>query len=822
MGNNGQLPPQSQQPEQAGPPGQARQPEQQGYYGWQYDQDADAGGQGRQQVPPQQMPPAYPSPGQQMPPAYPPPGQQSPTGSPPRPYPNQGQPGQQQRPPLPSRYQEPILDMGTSLGYTQGMEYQYFDAPQPSQALPVLRQERLQQLREERLRRQQRRMPDVTSVIQRKRQRQQPEAPPAPPAPPAGAPGWGPNAQPSMFAGSPPQMPPAQMSPARAMPPVEISPSLARPAFSPPQAPAQLSPAQGLEPARESSQDTGMIQRARIGKATMILTGAFVVSRVLGLVRTSMFAFVFGTSSFSDAYLQAFLIPDFIFNIVAGGALSSAFIPVFTNYMIGKHDEKTAWHIASAALNLAISIMIALAGLAIIFAGQLVPIYNHGVPASEIVLITSLTRIMLLQSIILGGGVIVNSVLNAQQDFLLPAIGTVLYNVGLIIGLLPGVVLAFHGSRNDTFDVYAASWGVVLGAFLQVAVQIPGLVKVGMRYKFTFDWRHSGVIQIGRQMLPRILNAGMLYFSTFVDRSLILLLVVVVGADATNGLITQYYQAFQLVLLPLGIFGMAVSTAAFPTLAENVARGRFDRVRGTILETLRSILFMSVPSSVGLIILGLPVIQVLLEHGAYTLADAQSTTVPLGFFALGLAGLAAVEILTRSFYALRDSVTPVIVSIAQFLFKIALALMLIDFSVLGSTPDAKGALGMGMLAFSTSIAALLEAATLLWLLHRRIRRLEARPQGLELRGLAFFVGRLLLASIAMAVVILLIRFVLDAILVTTNEQRLGFGGTLIAFIKLLIEIFAGFVVYMRVAHMLGIEELGPVKRVLNRLKLSWI
>lgn len=806
MGNDGQLPQQPQQPGQTGQPG---------YYGWQYDQDADAAPDGPgQRMHPQQVPPVY-SPGQQPPPVYPP-------GYPAHAFPDQGQPGQmgaQQQPPLPSRYQEPVQDMGSSLGYTQGMEFQYFDAPQPSQALPILRQQRLQQLREERMRRQQRRMvPDVTSVIQRKGQQQKPP-PAAPTAPPQGALGRWPNAQPSMFA--PPQMPPAQISPAVTMPPVEISPSLAHPAFAPTQAPGQLSPAE-LESAQKSSQDTGMIQRARIGRATMILTGAFVASRVLGLVRTSMFAFVFGTSSFSDAYLQAFLIPDFIFNIVAGGALSSAFIPVFTNYMVGKQDEKTAWHIASAALNLAISVMIGLAALAIIFAGQLVPVYNHGVPASEISLIIALTRIMLLQSIILGGGVIVNSVLNAKQDFLLPAIGTVLYNVGLIIGLLPGVVLAFHGSRNDTFDVYAASWGVVLGAFLQVAVQIPGLVKVGMQYKFTFDWRHPGVIQIARQMLPRILNAGMLYFSTFVDRSLILLLVVVVGVNATNGLITRYYQAFQLVLLPLGIFGMAVSTAAFPTLAENVARGRFDRVRGTILETLRSILFMSVPSSVGLIILGLPVIQVLLEHGAYTLMDAQSTTVPLGFFALGLAGLAAVEILTRSFYALRDSVTPVIVSIAQFLFKIALALILIDFSVLGSTPDAKGALGMGMLALSTSIAALLEAAVLLWLLHQRIRNLEERPQGLELRGLAFFTGRILLASLAMGVVILLVRFVLDMILVTTSAQALGIGGTFLAFIKLLIEISAGFVVYMRVAHMLGIEELGPVKRVLNRLKLSWI
>src|SRR5689334_22469368 len=127
-----------------------------------------------------------------------------------------------------------------------------------------------------------------------------------------------------------------------------------------------------------SKEDTGALQRVRIGKATLILTSAFVASRVLGLLRTSLFAFVFGTSSTSDAYLQAFLIPDFLFNIIAGGALLSAFIPVFTNYMISKNDEKTAWHIASSSLNLTIAVMSGLALFAIIFAPVLVPLYNPG------------------------------------------------------------------------------------------------------------------------------------------------------------------------------------------------------------------------------------------------------------------------------------------------------------------------------------------------------------------------------------------------------------------------------------------------------------
>ena len=771
VGNEGQQPP---LPPQGQPPD---------YYGWQYDQD-------------------HPAMASQPPP--------EPPHAPQQPIRVNGV--------FPSaRYQEPIADMGTTLGYNQGSEYQYFNAPQPSQPMAQLRQERLQQLREDRMRRQQRRMagPDATIAIPRKNKNSGPPVP----EPVQHERVYGPDGQPMVYGNNPSAIPPMQASPVIAPPmPANVATGI------------EDGASENLQPASAVAQDTGMLQRVNIRRASLILTGAFVASRVLGLLRTSMFAFVFGTGPTSDAYLQAFLIPDTIFNIVAGGALSSAFIPVFAKYMIGEHDEKTAWRIASSALNLAIIIMSVLALIAIIFARQIVPLYNPGPLVTDprykdylahLDLIAMLTRIMLLQSIVLGGGVIVNSVLNARQNFLLPAIGTVLYNVGLIAGLVPGFYFAFHGQRNDSSAVLFATWGVVIGALFQVAVQIPGLFKVGMHYTPSFDWRHPGVIQIGRQMVPRIINAAMLSLSTFVDRSLISLLVVVVGITGVNGLITQYYNSLQLVLLPLGVFGMAVSTAAFPTLAENVAKGRFDRVRSTILETLRSILFMSIPSSVGLIVLGLPIIQVLLEHGRFSLADAQSTVVPLAFFAFGLTGLTAVEILTRSFYAMRDSTTPVIVSVGQFVFKIALSLLLINVAVFGAK------WGMGALAFSTSLAGIVEALLLFWLLHQRVG-------GLQIRVIALFTGRVILASLAMGLALLIIRNVLDfglgviahvpilIFLDTTRTQSLGLLGTFVALFKLMLEVLVGLIVYIRVARLLGIEELGPIKRVLDRLKLSWI
>jgi putative peptidoglycan lipid II flippase len=380
--------------------------------------------------------------------------------------------------------------------------------------------------------------------------------------------------------------------------------------------------------------------------------------------------------------------------------------------------------------------------------------------------------------------------------------------------LLPGFFLVFFGRSpaHLTIAVYAATIGVVLGAVLQVGVQIPGLLKERMRYNFVFDWKHPGVRQIGRQMLPRVLNAAMLYFSTFVDRGLILLLIVGPLLINQQGLITQYYQALQLVLLPLGIFGMAVSTAAFPTMAENVTLGRLDRVRAIIEDTLRSILFLSIPASVGLIVLGLPIIQVLLQHGPFSLADATTTSVPLAFFAFGLAGLAAVEILTRSFYAFRDSRTPVIVSIAQFVLKILLSLILL--ALVKGNP----AWRLGMLAFSTSVAGLLEAVVLLWLLQKKLGMLR-------LRQLAIFSGRVLLASLAMGIGVLLLRTLLDTVLITTTAPKLGVLGTIFAIFKLLAELFMGLLVYVWATRQLGVEDFwkqGPVRRVLERFKLSWI
>ena len=671
------------------------------------------------------------------------------------------------------------MNMGGSLGYTQGLQYNAMNMAQPSQELPRMRQERLQRLREDRMRRQLNRSPKNVTIA---------------------GPRKGEASLPGINSALPPRVPSGKLDRAGIVP---VRSSTAAPAdlqYKP--RPPSSTP--NLQRSTAPAQDTASIQRIRMGRVSSIISGAFMASSILGLVQTFLFTFIFGGFTSGDAYLQAYLIPNLIYTVIAGGALGSAFIPVFTFYAEKNKDEKTAWHITSSALNLSTGIMIVLAIVMLFLAPVLVPLYTK---AGEVGLAVTLTRIMLIQAIVLGSGVIVGAVLNTKQDFMRTALGTVLYNVGLILGLIPGFLLTLHsnGSAPSDVAVYAATWGVVFGAILQVGVQLPGLSKINMQYSFVFDWKHPGVRQIVRQMIPRIINAMMLSFSTAVDRYLLSYL------TSTTSLTNSYLQAFSIMVMPIALFGSSVSTAVFPTLASYVARGRLERVRAIIIETLRAILFLIIPSSVGLAILAFPIAQTLLEHGNFNLLVTQYASVVLVCFAVGVPAQAAIEILTRSFYALQDSKTPVIISVLQFILKIALSLILVNAAAFGVQ------WGMGALALSTSIAATLEALALFIVLSQRI-------EGFELQPFIRFIGRALIASAIMGIVLFVIRIILDHMIDTASMQRLAVTGIFLSLFKLLIELAFGSAAFLITARLLKMEEMnsGLVRRVLNMLRVPWL
>lgn len=537
------------------------------------------------------------------------------------------------------------------------------------------------------------------------------------------------------------------------------------------------------------------MRTSNLVRATTIVTGALIISRVLGLLRTSLFAATFGGGFQADAFTNAFTLPDTIFSIVSGGALASAFIPVFTNYLIEKRDRNSAWYIASVALNTAIVVLVILCTLGIIFAPQVLNLtfyyYFHDCGSHcEGPMIVSLTRIMLLQPIFLGTATITIAILQARQSFVLPAIGQVIYT-GSLVG---GIMVTQADNRYHIFGghvgIYGPTWGVVAGAALQLLIQVPGLIQAKMKYAPALNVFHPGVQEIGRLMLPRLINAAMLYVSVFINRNLL-------GALGQSGAVYGYVTAFTLVMLPNGVFGMAVSQAAFPTLAALVAAGEWDRLRATILRTFKGICYLAIPSSLGMIVLASPISRVILAHGDFKPDLLPLTYMPLIFFAIGLAGLSLVEILTRSFYAIQDTRTPTYVSILQFFFLIGMSIILLP-------------LGASGLALASSLAWTGEALTLLLLLRPRLA-------GLNLRDIGFFILNVLAASVAAALTALLVYNILILGVVLPIDVAHPSVETFKMVFRLAVAGTAGAAVYYGFSRFLHIDDVVPLDRIVKRL-----
>ncbi len=539
------------------------------------------------------------------------------------------------------------------------------------------------------------------------------------------------------------------------------------------------------------------MRAGNLARATIIVTSALLLSRVLGLLRTSLFAYAFGASPQADAYTYAFTLPDMIFTVVAGGALASAFIPVFANYMVEKRDREAAWRVASAALNLAILAVTLFAVLAIIFAPYFLSLVFHPLfvgpkctgavqPKCEGPIVVNLTRIMLLQPIFLGGATVAVSVLQARQSFVLPSLGQVIYTVSMIGGIFAAVVQSKLTGEPPRIE-YAA-WGVVAGAALQLAIQVPGLARAKMRYSFTFDFLHPGIREMFRLMLPRLLNAVMLYVSVIVNRGFLTL----IGID---GQAYGYVTAFTLIMLPNGVFGMAVSQAAFPTLAAFAAAGEWARLRVVVERTIRGIIYLAVPSALGMLVLAQPLSSLILAHGNFDPNQLPLIVNPLIFFSIGLPGLALVEILTRSFYALQDTRTPTQVSILQFMFSIGLSIILLQ------------PMGASGLALASSLAWAGEAVVLLLLLRPRLG-------GLDLRSLGNFTVHVLAASVAAALAALLTYILIQIPLPIGHTST---AETLHMVVRVLAAIVVACVVYLGASRFLGIDDAMPFDRIARRL-----
>ncbi len=500
-------------------------------------------------------------------------------------------------------------------------------------------------------------------------------------------------------------------------------------------------------------------------RAATLVVALFFLSRVTGLAREMVIGARFGTSAELDAYLAAFRVPDLLFQLMAGGALGSAFIPVFTG-LLTRQQLPTAWRLFSAVLNLVWLLMTALALVAVLLAPFLVrTLLAPGFSPAQQALTVALMRWMLISTVVFGLSGIMMAVLNSFQHFLLPALAPVLYNLSIIAGAW------FLGPR---IGVYGLVIGVVAGAFLHLDSQIIGLWWYRARYRPVLGLADPHVHEVARLMGPRVLGLAAVQINFWVNTLL--------ASGLPPGSLSALNYAWLLMLLPQGIVAQAVATAAFPTFAALEARGQLDELRRIVSQTLRGVLFLAIPAAAGLFVWRVPLIRMLLERGEFTALSTQLTATALACYAFGLIGHSAVEIVARAFYALHDTRTPVLVTCAGVALNIVLSLTLLPW------------LAYVGLALANTLATLIEMAALLWLLARRLG-------GLEWPQLAATSGRAGLAAAAMM-----------ALLAWLSRLDTGMSPILFGVIGLA----GGAIVYLAAAVVLRMPETQLIRRLLTR------
>lgn len=503
----------------------------------------------------------------------------------------------------------------------------------------------------------------------------------------------------------------------------------------------------------------------RMARAAALVMFFFVLSRALGLVREVVIGAQFGTSAELDSYLAAFRVPDLLFQLMAGGALASAFIPTFA-VRLTRGGREAAWRLASLVVNLVIVVMTIAAIVATAAAPWLVEnVLAPGFTPAQQALTVQLMRILMVSTILFAVSGLVMGALNAVQHFLLPAAAPVAYNLAIIGGAL---------FLSPTMGVRGLAIGVLVGAAAHLLIQVPGLIQVGARYWPVIDRHDPGVREIAILMGPRVLGLAAVQINFWVNTAL--------ASTLSPGHLAALSYAWLLMLLPQGVFAQAVATVAFPTFAAQVANDDVPAMRRTFGVTLRSILFFTVPAAVGLIVLATPLVTALFQRNAFTAESTALVVTALQFYTLGLIAHSVVEIVARAFYALHDTATPVSVGVGTMFLNVVLSFLLL-------VPMAQGGL-----ALANSIATTLEMVILLWLLRRRLG-------GLDGRALLRTVLRIGLASAVLGIV------------VWGWQQAPGLTG---AWPVLLVCITLGMVAYGLTAWLVGLEELQLFRQFLPR------
>jgi putative peptidoglycan lipid II flippase len=467
----------------------------------------------------------------------------------------------------------------------------------------------------------------------------------------------------------------------------------------------------------------------QIARAAGTVMFAILFGQVAGLARGILVARAFGASPQLDAFFAANRVSETLFLLIAGGALGSAFLPMFAG-MLARAEKDSAWRLASALANAVTLALSLLAILLAVFAPQVVR-YALASGFSEkpelFALTVSLLRIQLISAVLFGLGGLVGSILNAHKIFLIPALTPAMYQLGIIFGTL---VLA------PSMGIYGLAWGVVIGAALYLILQIPALLKLTPNLKsLTADYwslglNNSDVRKVFLLMGPRLLGVAVVQLNFWVNTNL--------ASKMDAGSVASLTYGFSLMIMAQAAIAQSIAIAAMPTFSAQHALGKTDEMRASLAASLRGILMLALPASIGLMLLREPLISFLYQRGKFDAHDVQLTAWALLWYAAGLVGHSIMEVLTRAFYAQQDTKTPVIIG------TIAMGLNVV-FSFMFSSLFAQiGWLPLGGLALANSLATALEATALFIFMRKRLN-------GIEGRSIADGVWRISLSALGMAI-----------------------------------------------------------------------
>jgi putative peptidoglycan lipid II flippase len=398
--------------------------------------------------------------------------------------------------------------------------------------------------------------------------------------------------------------------------------------------------------------------KGAVVKAAGIVLAMSILGRLAGFVREQVIAAHFGTSAMTDSYVMAFAIPNVIY-VIIGGALSTAFIPVFSQYLVGR-DENRGWRVTSTIINLAVLIMSAIAVLGIVLAPYLVRLFAPGFDAAQAALTAKLTRIMFPLIVFSVLTMLIQGILNSYRRFAAPALTSVAFSVTVIVSVL---------ALAPTMGVTGLAVGTLAAAAAQILIQLPSLWKHLGRYRPCLDLRDPGVLQIWTLVLPSMGGTAITQAYTVVDR--------MIASGLPAGSIAALNFANKLMFLPFNLFVLAINTAIFPVLSTQASRGDLEEVSRTTHFGLRLTALFIVPCAVGLLVLAEPIVRLVFERGAFDATSTEMTAFALGFYSLGLFFQGGYNILNRTFYSIKDTKTPLKISAAVVLLNIILALLLV-------------------------------------------------------------------------------------------------------------------------------------------------